>query len=195
MEVETYARPFQEKVIVSKSPPTVTPVRIALACLILLTVSSLGEWYLTRESLKAAHSVSLTTTLPTVAALIEENDGMISALKSAPFSEPGNSVLASYLAAIRRDGAEKHAEMKQRLDTVDANNLKALALLEAYLPHAKTPTLLAEGKKFQTFVITWHERWIGVFETFMAGGNFPTVDVAPPALLPAALRGEILATQ
>ena len=49
---------------------------------------------------------------------------------------------AVHPGAIRRDGAEKHAEMKQRLDTVDANNLKALALLEAYLPHAKTPALL-----------------------------------------------------
>jgi len=194
MEVETYARPFQEKVIVSKPPPTVTLARIALACLTLLAVSSLGEWYFTWESLKAARSVSLTTTLPTVVALIEENNGTLSVLKSAPFSEPGNGVLASYLAAIRRDGVEKHAEMKQRLDTVDANNLKALALFEAYLPHAKTPALLAEGKQFQTFVITWHERWIGVFETFMAGGNTPTADAASPALLPA-LRAEILTTQ
>jgi hypothetical protein len=195
VEVENYARPFREQVVLSKNPAGNVPVRVAVIFLVALAVGAMGGWYRTEQALTAARATSLATTLPAIASLVGDNAALFASLQSAAYSEPDRGVLAAYLTKIRRDGAAKHIDMKQRLDTIDANHVKALALLEVYVSHVKTRALFDETKKFETFAITWHDRWASVFDTFMAGGNLPAVDPVPPSGLSEALRAELLATQ
>ena len=109
--------------------------------------------------------------------------------------EKDSGVLESYLAKIRRDGVAKHADMKQRLDTLAENNTAILTLIKAYTPHGKAAAFTSEGDKFRNYASAWRDRWNSLMELFMAGGNYAASGVPFPNGLAAAVDAEIAAAK
>jgi len=64
-------------------------------------------------------------------------------------------------------------------------------LLEAFSPKAQTPSFNAEADKFQNCAAAWRDRWNGVMELFVAGGNYVASKVRLPRDFPDALKAEI----
>ncbi|MGO9718973.1 MAG: hypothetical protein ACLPV2_18590 [Steroidobacteraceae bacterium] len=134
-------------------------------------------------------------TLEPIEALLDENQAIIKELQTEPFTEKDAAILESYLTKIRRDGVPKHADMKQRLDQLAENNTAVVTLIKAYSPQAKTAAFKSEADKFRNYAAAWGDRWNGVMELFMAGGNYAQSDVAFPTGFPDAVKAEIAAAR
>ena len=126
-----------------------------------------------------------------IAVLLEEDQALIKELQSEPFNESDSGILESYLAKIRRDGVPKHADMKQKLDTLAKNNTAIVTLIKPYAPQAKTPGFVAEGDRFRNYASAWRDRWNSAMELFMAGGNYAAAGVPFPTGFPSAVDAEI----
>jgi hypothetical protein len=128
--------------------------------------------------------------LAMLSSLLEEDQDLLGKLHAS-----NSNILASYLTAIRADGVAKHADAKQELDRLAENNAALLTLINVYKPNAKTAVFNAEAGNFQRYAIAWRDRWTSVMELFMAGGNYPVVEVSFPEGFVGAVRVEIQATQ
>jgi hypothetical protein len=107
--------------------------------------------------------------------------------------EPNSGILESYVTKIRRDAVPKHADMKQKLDSLAENNTAIVTLIKAYAPQARTAGFVAEGDRFGNYASAWRDRWNSVMELFMAGGNYAAAGVQFPAGFPTAVEAEITA--
>jgi hypothetical protein len=145
------------------------------------------------EALESLRDQILARELQPIATLLAENQALIQDLHSEPFAEKDSRILESYLGKIRRDGVAKHADMKQKLDTLAANNTAIVTLIKAYAPHAKTAAFQVEADKFRNYASAWRDRWNSVMELFMAGGNYAASEVPFPEGFPSAVTGEITA--
>jgi hypothetical protein len=152
---------------------------------------AIAAWHHANEALHESRSQLIASELQPIATMLKENQAFIKELQSDPFTEKDSGILESYLAKIRRDGVAKHADMKQRLDSLAENNTAIVTLIKAYLPHAKTPAFTAEGDKFRNYASAWRDRWNSVMEIFMAGGNYAASGVPFPSGFPAAVDAEI----
>jgi hypothetical protein len=164
---------------------------VLLVAALLAALATAGFWYRNLESLGATHSQFVLGELQPIATLLKDNQALIQELTLDPFSEKDFGILESFLAKIRRDGVAKHADMKQRLDTLAENNTTIVALIKAYAPHAKTSALTMEADKFRNYASAWRDRWNSVMELFMAGGNYPTSEVPFPKEFPGTVEAEI----
>jgi hypothetical protein len=162
---------------------------VALAALMALT--AMGGWYYERHSIDSLRAQIVAGELQPIATLLKENDALIEELKS----EPDAGILESYLAKIRRDGVAKHADMKQKLDTLAANNTAIVTLIKAYAPQARTPAFTTEADKFRNYASAWRDRWNSVMELFMAGGNYPASGISFPIAFANAVDAEIIAAR
>lgn len=133
--------------------------------------------------------------LQPIARLLKENQVLIQELQAEPFTEQDSGILESYLAKIRRDGVAKHADMKQRLDTLAENNTAIVTLIKAYSPQARTAAFTAEADRFRNYASAWRDRWNSVMELFMAGGNYAASQVPFPKDFAAAVQSEIAASK
>ncbi len=133
--------------------------------------------------------------LKPIAVLVKEDQDILLALQANPVNEKDSGILESYLAAIRRDGVPKHADMKQRLDQLAENNAAIVTLIKAYAPQAKTPAFAVEGDKFRNYSSAWRDRWNSVMELFMAGGNYPASEVPFPQSFASVVDAEIEAAK
>jgi len=131
--------------------------------------------------------------LQPIASLLEENRKIIDGLKTEGYSDSEATILESYLARIRKDGAPKNSAMKQRIDTLVNNNTVIVAFLSKYAPHARTPAFKSAAEQYRNYGISFRDRWQSVFEIFMAGGNLPAAGPEYPAQLAAALNQELRA--
>jgi hypothetical protein len=166
---------------------------ILLAVLLVATLAATGGWYRAHQSLQSSRARFVASTLEPMAALLKENDGIITELQAEPFVEKDNGILESYLVKIRRDGVAKNAPMKQRLDQLAENNTALVTLIAVYVPHARTAALMPVANKFRNYAIAWRDRWNSVMELFMAGGNYPAAGPAFPKEIEAAVQTEIAA--
>jgi hypothetical protein len=149
--------------------------------------------YQSRLTLRESHIQIVADELQPIAALLNENQGIIAQLEAEPFIEKGSGILESYLVKIRRDGVPKNADMKQRLDQLAENNTAIVTLIKAYSPHAKTAEFKSEADKFQRYAIAWRDRWNSAMEFFMAGGNYPAAGIPFPNEFPRTVRAELAA--
>lgn len=133
--------------------------------------------------------------LQPIARLIKENQALIQELQVEPFIEKDSGILESYLAKIRRDGVAKHADMKQRLDTLAENNTAIVTLIKAHEAHASTSAFAAEADKFRNYASAWRDRWNSVMELFMAGGSYAASQVPFPKDFADAVQSEIAASK
>jgi hypothetical protein len=170
-------------------------ITIVTALLFVATLAATGGWYHARQSLQSSRSQFIASTLEPMAALLKENDGIITELQGEPFVEKDNGILESYLVRIRRDGVAKNASMKQRLDQLAENNTALVTLMAVYAPHARTAGFTPGANKFRNYAVAWRDRWNSVMELFMAGGNYPAAGPAFPKEIVAAVQTEIAATQ
>ena len=146
-------------------------------------------------ALEELHSQVIAGELQPIATLLKENQALLDELQSEPFAEKDSGILEAYLAKIRRDGVAKHADLKQRLDTLAETNTAIVTLIKAYAPHAKTATFTAEADKFRNYASAWRDRWNSVMELFMAGGNYAASQVPFPKGISAAVDAEIAAAR
>ncbi|KQW38385.1 hypothetical protein ASC76_10200 [Rhizobacter sp. Root404] len=107
-----------------------------------------------------------------MAILLKENAALLEELQSKAFSESELGILDSYLLKIRRDGVSKHAEMKQRIDTLSENNTVIATLASSHAPYAKDENFRSEADKFQKYAAAWRDRWNSVMAVFMSGGTY-----------------------
>jgi hypothetical protein len=168
-------------------------VWIALAAALITALVAAALWHHDREALTESHAHVVASELQPIATLLGENLALTTELRAEPFTEPGIGILASYLAKIRRDGVPKHADMKQRLDTLAENNTAIVTLIKAYSSQAKTPAFTTEADKFRNYASAWRDRWNSVLDHFMAGGNYPASEIAFPKDFPDAVQAEIAA--
>jgi|SRR5450631_951762 hypothetical protein len=154
---------------------------------------SAGAWYQVGAALRESRAHLVAADLQPIAALLQEDQALLKELQAEPFTEKDSGILESYLAKIRRDGVAKHADMKQKLDTLAENNTAIVTLIKAYAPQAKTPALTAEGDKFRNYASAWRDRWNSVMELFMAGGNYAASGIPFPKDFPSAVDAEIAA--
>jgi hypothetical protein len=169
-------------------------VTTALAVPISIAVIALVAWHHENEVLRETRAGLVEHALNPIAALLNEDEAIVRELQAEPFSEKDASILASYLAKIRRDGVAKHADMKQRLDRLAENNTAIVTLIKAYSPQGKTQAFTSEADKFRNYASAWRDRWNSVMELFMAGGNYPASGVPFPNGFPEAVQAEISAT-
>jgi len=170
-------------------------VAILLTAVSVVALAATVGWYHAHQSLQESRAQWVTNTLKPMAALLTENQGIITELQAEPFIEKDNGILEAYLIKIRRDGAAKNATMKQRLDQLAENNTAIVTLIKAYSPQAKTSAFTAEGDKFRNYASAWRDRWNSVMELFMAGGNYAVSGVPFPKGFPAAVEAEIAAAK
>jgi hypothetical protein len=168
-------------------------VWVAFAAALITALVTAAFWHRAHEALDESRAQIVTSELRPIATLLKENRALVTELQTEPFTEPGVGILASYLATIRRDGVAKHADMKQRLDTLAENNTAIVTLIKAYSPQAKTPAFTAEADKFRNYASAWRDRWNSVMELFMAGGNYPASEIPFPRQFPDAVQAEIAA--
>ena len=137
--------------------------------LLTLTVGLLslvvGAWFLFRGSATSEPRAGLTQQ---IAMRLAEHERLQAALVQ---DGAGEAPLAVYLARIRRDGVPQHAAMHRQLAALAQLNAELLVLAEAYEPLARQSDYGSRLRELRTYVITWNDRWNGIFETFMAGGN------------------------
>jgi hypothetical protein len=156
---------------------------------------AIAAWHHENQVLQQSRAQIVAGLLQPIATLLGENQALIHELQSEPFTEKDSDILESYLAKIRRDGVAKHADMKQRLDTLAENNTAIVTLVKAYAPHAQTTAFTPQGDKFRNYASAWRDRWNSVMELFMAGGNYAASGVPFPSGLPAAVDAEIAAAK
>ena len=161
----------------------------------LVALTTTGGWYYERHSSDNLRAQIVADELQPIATLLKENDALTEELKSESVTEKGSGILESYLAKIRRDGVPKHADIKQKLDTLAENNTAIVTLIKAYAPHAKTPAFTTEADKFRNYASAWRDRWNSVMELFMAGGNYPASAISFPIAFPSAVDAEIIAAR
>jgi hypothetical protein len=152
---------------------------------------SIGFWFQAHELLVEARASLVSGELLPIATILKENEELMRALQSPPFSENDAGILESYLAMVRRDGVAKHADMKQRLDALAENNSAIVTLIKTYAPHAKTAEFKQQSDKFRNYASAWRDRWNSVMEIFMAGGNYAVAGVPFPSGFAAAVDAEI----
>jgi hypothetical protein len=170
-------------------------VWILLAVALIAAAVAAGAWYHAHDALDQTHTQLIAGELQPISTILKENQALLTELQTEPFTEKDSGILESYLAKIRRDGVAKHADMKQRLDSLAEINTAVVTLIKAYAPHAKTPAFTTEGDKFRNYASAWRDRWNSVMELFMAGGNYAASGVPFPAGFPAAVDAEIAAAK
>jgi hypothetical protein len=161
----------------------------------LVALTTTGGWYYERHSSDSLRAQIVADELQPIATLLKENDALIEELKSEPFTEKDSGILEAYLTKIRRDGVPKHADIKQKLDTLAENNTAIVTLIKAYGPHAKTLAFTTEADKFRNYASAWRDRWNSVMELFMAGGNYAASEVPLTKGFPEAVQAEIAAAR
>jgi hypothetical protein len=167
---------------------------LLVAALIAALVAA-GFGHQEQIALESLHAQVLSGELQPIAILIKENQALIQELQTEPFTEKDSGILESYLAWIRRDGVPKHADMKQKLDTLAENNTAIVTLIKAYAPQAKTPAFSTEADKFRNYASTWRDRWNSLMELFMAGGNYAAAKIPFPPRFPEAVQAELAAAK
>jgi hypothetical protein len=145
----------------------------------------------------AGHGVFLAPlhTLDAIVTLTAEHEAQWATVRATPFTEGERDPLEAMLIRPRRDGVARNALMKQHLDALAANTTALAALLDAYGPDARTPAFKAEARHFSEHAILWRDRWNSLLELFMAGGDYPAAEAAPPPGLAAAVAAEQQAAQ
>jgi hypothetical protein len=170
----------------------VNKTALVLMVAALIAAAAAGAvWYQARAELRLLKIGELES----IAALLKEDQDIVLALQTDSAPEKDSGILASYLAKIRADGVPKHADTKQRLDTLAENNVAIVTLIKAYSPGAKTPAFITEGDKFRNYASAWRDRWNSVMELFMAGGNYAASGVPFPAGFPAGVDAELAAAK
>jgi hypothetical protein len=164
---------------------------VLMVAAIIVAALAGAAWYQARTELRHFRIDELAP----IAASLKEDQELLSALRTDSTLEKDSGILASYLAEIRADGLPKHAAMKQRLDRLAENNSTIVALVNVYLPHAKSTAFRAEADKFEHYAIAWRDRWNSVMELFMAGGNYPVAEVPFPQEFVGVLQAEMEARQ
>jgi hypothetical protein len=154
-----------------------------------------GFWHHEHQALEESRSRLIAGELRPIAMLLKENQVLLRELQAEPFTEKDSGILESYLSKVRRDGIAKHADMKQRLDTLAENNTAIATLIKAYSPHAKTPAFTSEADKFRNYAAAWRDRYNSVMELFMAGGNYAVSENPFPKGFPTAVDAEIAAAK
>jgi hypothetical protein len=154
-----------------------------------------AAWYHAHDALQASQSQLISSDLKPIAALLTDDQKLLTELQSPPFAESDAGILESYLVKLRRDGIAKTSEMKQRLDTLAENNTAIATLITAYLPNAKTQEFITEANKLKTYAAAWRDRWNSFTELYMAGGNYPNASPTFPDDFPGAVQAEIAAAQ
>ncbi len=162
-----------------------------LVVAVVVAVGALGFMFYERSQLQEARARVALSALQPIASLLKENQAILKELQAEPFAEKDSGILESYLAKIRRDGVPKHADMKQKLDTLAENNTAIVTLIKAYAPSARKPAFVPEGDKFLYYAYAWRDRWNSVMELFMAGGNYAAAGVPYPAGFATAVETEI----
>ena len=170
-------------------------VKGVFGVLLLGALISIGAWYRSAQAQQNLQDRLLANTLGRVAALLQEQQGLLTELQHEPYSEKDSGILESYLIKIRRDGVTKNAAMKQRLDQLSENNTAIVARIEVYSALAKSESFATEADKFRNYASAWRDRWNSVMELFMAGGNYPAAGVSFPEGFPAAVRAEVAASR
>jgi hypothetical protein len=173
--------------MIQKTPSVLLMISLVTALL------AAGLWYREHRALQASRAEILSGELQPIATLLQENEVIIHVLSAEPFAEKDSGILVSYLAQIRRDGIERHVDMKQRLETLAENSTAIEMLIKAHASYAKTPSFNTEADKFRNYASAWRDRWNSVMELFMSGGNYPASDVPFPRGFPSAVEAEIAA--
>lgn len=161
------------------------------AAALVAAVLAAGAWYHANDALDQMRSRLLAGELQPLSRLLKENQSLLRELQSEPFTEQDSGILQAYLAKIRRDGVPKHADMKQRLDTLAETNTAIVTLIKAYSPHARTAAFGAEADRFRNYASAWRDRWNSVMDLFMAGGNYAASGIPLPAGFAVAVDAEI----
>jgi len=168
---------------------------ILLAFASAAALSAVGAWYQATVALRESRAQIIRGGLQPIATLFAEDQALMKDLQSEAFTEKDSGILEAYLTKIRRDGVARHADMKQRLDTLAENNTAIVTLIKAYALDAKTAEFVTEGDKFRNYASAWRDRWNSVMELFMAGGNYAASGVPFPAGFTIALEAEIAAAK
>lgn len=161
---------------------------ISLLCSVALIMAGCGGR--DAEDRRAARA-----TLEAMSALLSQREETLRQLNAIPKTGATAGPIDSYLNDIRRDGVGRHAETKRRLDSVAANTIAIVTLIDVYEPQAKTTGFRAEAQRFRAYALVWQDRWNGVFETFMLGGRLPSSDPLYPEAFASAIKVELDATK
>jgi hypothetical protein len=140
-----------------------------------------------RPALRAARDAHL---LP-IRTLLDENGEISSDLRRRFVEYPGG-IQESYHAKLMRDGADKHREMKDRIERLNRNNLSILAHLNAY-GEPRTPELKEQVAFFREHALRYDERWKALPDAAARQVELPVAQPMFPPGFPRAIGTEIAA--
>ena len=184
-----------ERAVSDMTPPRRGATPIILLIVTVAAMVCAGGWYRASTEIQESRRQLVTTTLEPLAALVAEDQALVSELQSEIVTQSDGGILAWYLANIRRDGVAKHANTKQRLDQLAENNTAIVTLIKAYGPRARTQAFKTAADKFRNYASAWRDRWNSVMELFMAGGGYAVSEVPFPKQLLEAVQTEIAAAK
>jgi hypothetical protein len=125
-----------------------------------------------------------------ISGLLAERERLLGEFERQPGRTPLQDPLVDYLALIRRDGASMHAPMHRTLSHLAVNQLSLLTLADVFEPLARKKGYPGALRELRGYVFSWNDRWNGLFEIFMAGGNLAPQPGPFPQSFAEALRAE-----
>ena len=85
----------------------------------------------------------------------------------------------------------RHSALKRQIDSLIDSNAVLTSLTNRHLVGDASPALRLTATQFSDYANTMRDRWQTVFEVFMAGGNLPAANPAPPPAFEEAVRAEL----
>jgi len=154
-----------------------------------------GGWYQQyqahQDAIKKENERRVADFLKPMLTYLDDNKAIYDQLQQPRYKETGWGILESYLIKIRRDGVDKHALMKGRIDSLVENNSAVIALLRQYEGYTRSPDLSRTAKAFRNHAIRYRDRWRSLLQVYESQAEFPTAAPSFPKEFPRAIKDEI----
>lgn len=103
---------------------------------------------------------------------VREHERLLAELEKAGYGPAGREALGRYLAEARRNGVASQADLRIKLNALERNTARVLALVDLYEPTAKSEDFKAAARAFRSYGLAWLDREDALIELYMLGGGY-----------------------
>ena len=103
---------------------------------------------------------------------VREHERLLVELEKAGYGPAGRDALGKYLAEARRNGVASQADLRIKLNALERNTARVLALIDVYEPTASNEDFKAAARAFRSYGLAWLDREDALIELYMLGGGY-----------------------
>lgn len=103
---------------------------------------------------------------------VREHERLLAELEKAGYGPAGRDALGKYLAEARRNGVASQADLRIKLNALERNTARVLALIDVYEPTASNEDFKAAARAFRSYGLAWLDREDALIELYMLGGGY-----------------------